>query len=234
MPDPLSSDNPQQLFDFLWATKYAHRQSEEAKREGEWMAESFIDASYTVAGEELRLMTPRDLCVLDGFESPFVTYRRVPDINDCCFIIWHLNTKNTGRGVMNAFRRGRCYGRLMKQSRDLAFTVAEIEAYCERAFVGLPKEAKPAEGESVALNQRAATVHFMAPLMVDVAGVIGPIDPASGRILADIPIARLMQYKKTIARDNRGEGEAESDLEKRRSDCLQEVHEILSARRAAV
>jgi hypothetical protein len=76
-------------------------------------------------------------------------------------------------------------------------------------------------------------VHFMAPLLVDVASVIGPIDPMSGRFLADIPIARLMQYKKTINRDKGQEEEVDAEYEKRQSDCLEEVNLIMAARRCA-
>ena len=218
----------------LWRTKYVHLVSEEAKRESEWLAESFIDSTYTVCGEELRLMTPRDLCVLDGFESPFVTYKELPTREDVAFFMWTMNAGNTGYGVFNAIRRGRCYARFTNEERDLALDVAEIELYLERAFVGLPKTPVKKEGEaSSVLPPKPLNVHFMAPLLVDVAAVIGPIDPMSGRYLADIPIPRLMQYKKTINRDKGHETEVDADDEKRRSDCLEEVNHIIAARRSA-
>lgn len=226
----LATANHSELFHFLWQTKYAPMLAQTGELERQWMAESFIDGTYTVCGEELRWMTPRDLCVLDGCESPFVCHQKIPEAEDVAFFVWHLSANNTGKGIGNAFRRGRCYGKLVARERDLAMDVAEVEEYCARALVCMP-EAKANDGHNGnALPPKPIDVHFLAYLMVEIAAVIGPIDPMSGRPLADIPLPRLMQYKSEIERRSGRSADNKTEADVMRSRCLEEVNNIVKAR----
>lgn len=229
--DPQTADAGT-LFNHLWATKYAAMLTAETSLESQWMAESFMDSTYTVCGEELRLMTPKDLCWLDGCESPFVVRQRIPDAADVAFFIWSLHARNTGSGVLNAFRRGRVHGRLMATGRDLAMDVAEIEEYCARVLVCLPSGGG-AGGETASgqLPPKPLDVHFLAPLLVEVSAVIGPIDPASGKCLGEIPVPRLFQYRREIDRRSGKGGDNSGEVESMRSRCLEEVNAIIANRR---
>jgi len=60
--DETATMNPTQLFNHLWTTKYAVEIADRMALEAQRKAESFVDATITVCGEEIRLMTPRICC----------------------------------------------------------------------------------------------------------------------------------------------------------------------------
>ena len=84
--------NPEQL----WADKYAKRFAEEHAREEARREQAFLDIPATVVGEEIRMMTPVDLLILNGVESPFVC--GAPDTaspGDVALFVWMLHVENT-------------------------------------------------------------------------------------------------------------------------------------------
>lgn len=212
------------LFQALWP-KYEGEVRENMLREMQHRDEAFIDVPRTVAGEEIRMLTPRDFLYLDGFDSPFARMGNLlPDEEDCFFFIWTLHTTNKGRGIANAFRRGRVRARVM--SRDVAETAAEIDLYLDSVFIDIDRKT-PTKRES-----RPSSVSFVTELIVDVASAMGPRDPFSGELLADVPIPRLLQYQRAVSRAEHGEKADYTAFDSARSRCLEEVNRILAERRA--
>lgn len=221
--------SPGQIFDHLWATKYAPEIAAVARREGERRTDAFADGvTYTVCGEEIRLMTPRDLLLLDGFENAFVC-ARTPDERDIVQFLWDLNATNDGtRSWANRWRKGRCAGRLSCRD-DFDADVSEIYGYLSRLWLDEPAgEAADMDGQSRA--RRPATTYCLAPLLVNVAGTLGATDPMSGLLLADTPIPRLLQYQRAAMERKTGEEEAGS-FDSFRSRCMEEVNQITAERR---
>src|SRR5688500_13198570 len=77
----------------LWASKYAARFAEEKDREEARRAQTFLDLPATVCGEDIRIMTPMDLLILNGIRSPFVCGGD-PRPGDIAVFLWFLNTQN--------------------------------------------------------------------------------------------------------------------------------------------
>jgi hypothetical protein len=229
-PD-LSTFGPGQLFDYLWGTKYAPEMAEAARRESERRADAFVDgATFNVCGEEIRLMTPRDLLMLDGFENAFVC-AAVPTPEDLQWFLWVLSVQNNGSPYSwrNRWRKGRCYARVALRE-DFEADAGEVYAYLDRLWLDEPAAAtKDEAGERKA--RKPATVYCLAPLLVNVAGSVGSVDPMSGQLLAHTPIPRLLQYQRAAIERKTGEQEATS-FDSQRSRCLEEVNNIMAARRA--
>jgi hypothetical protein len=219
-----------ELFNHLWQTKYAPEITDKLNREAQRRAESFANVPITVCGEELRLMTARDLLWLDGFENAFVTGAKIPTEEDVAFFLWTMNTKNTrGGGLMTSFRKGKLWGKFTGGNRDLAHDVAEIEEYCDRVFIGMEDQSQ--EQGVQQLEKKPAQVYFLAPLLINVAGSIGPRCPMDGELLADIPIPRLMQYAKAIRdKDPNNTNDETTAFDSQRSRCLEEVNQIFAER----
>jgi len=221
--DQLATLDAAGLFQALWP-KYEGEVRDTMLREMQHRDEAFIDVPRTVAGEEIRMLTPRDFLLLDGFDSPFSKMGNLlPNEDDCFFFVWTLHTANTGKGVLNAFRRGRVRARVM--SRDVAETAAEIDIYLDSVFIDIDRKT-PQKRES-----RPASISFVTELIVDVASAMGPRDPFSGALLADVPIPRLLQYQRAVARAEHGEKADYTAFDSARSRCLEEVNRILAERR---
>lgn len=223
--------NPGQIFDHLWATKYAPEIEAVARRETERRTDAFADGvTLTVCGEEIRLMTPRDLLLLDGFENAFVC-ARVPEEKDIVQFLWDLNATNDGtRSWRNRWRKGRCAGRLAVRD-DFDADVSEIYGYLSRLWLDEPAgDAAAMEGQPREMR-RPPTTYCLAPLMVNVAGTLGATDPMSGLLLADTPIPRLLQYQRAALERKTGEEDATS-FDSFRSRCMEEVNQITAERRS--
>ena len=217
---------PAQLFNHLWTTKYAAAIASRMELEAQRKAESFVDTALTVCGEEIRLMTPRDLLYLDGFENPFVTNKRLPDPIDCAFFIWTLSVKNRA-GLLNSRRQRAVYKNIAR--RDVAINVGEIEEYCSRVFIDVPPSAPKETSE-----RKPPGVYFLAGLLANLASDMGSIDPMSGELLADTPIPRLLQYVKSVRMHKDANEEDVTEFDSARNRCMEEVNLIMDARRAAV
>ncbi len=230
-PD-LSSFGPNELFGYLWHTKYGPMIAAIAAKENERRVDAFADgATFTVFGEELRLMTPRDLLMLDGFENAFVCATE-PTPADVHFLLWTLNLGNDGsRAWCNRWRKGRCFQRVNDRMHDFDEGVSEIYHYLDRLWLDTPADGEAADVEGGQREQRRpAGVYCLAPLMVNVAGTLGAVDPMSGLLLADTPIPRLLQYQRAASERKTGESAATS-FDSYRSKCLEEVNQIMQERR---
>ncbi len=222
---------PGELFGFLWHTKYAPEIAATLAAENERRADAFADGvTFTVCGEELRLMTPRDMLRLDGFENAFMT-SEVPTLEDLQFFLWTLNVLNDGsRSLRNHWRKGRAEQRVRERATWFEEDASEVYCYMDRLWLEAPADEPPgADGKQT--QKKPAGVYCLAPLMVNVAGVIGAIDPMSGMLLADTPIPRLLQYQRSAIERKTGEAAATS-FDSARSRCLEEVNNIMAARRA--
>ncbi len=220
-----------ELFGFLWHTKYAPAIAEKMAKENERRADAFADGvTFTVCGEELRLMTPRDMLMLDGFENAFMC-SNVPTLADLTFFLWTLSTQNDGaRSWRNAWRKGRLAQRVAQRSGWFDDDVSEVYHYMDRLWLEEPADEPPGlDGKKV--ERKPSGVYCLAPLMVNVAGTIGAVDPMSGSLLADVPIPRLLQYQRSALERKTGETAATS-FDSARSQCLEEVNNIMAERRA--
>jgi hypothetical protein len=207
-------------FDQLWSTDYAPRLAAARAAESARRSEAFLDTTLTVCGEEIRQMTPADLLMLDGFESPFVSGRPADATPaDVAFFLWQLHADNRP-GLLNAFRRGRLIGRL--RHLDLDDCRAQIVAYCARMFADLGgAEETPAAAASAAIEE-PPPVYFLATLMYSVATDIGHLDPHSGLLLSHTPLPRLIQYR-TAATEGHGR-KTYTDFHSLRVECQERVN----------
>jgi len=229
--DPLLTLPPAGLLDYLWQTKYAPEIAATVSLERQRRDESMVDGvTFSVGPDELRPMTTRDLGILDGFENPFVCPGPLPDHKDCAFFVWQLHAKNDGtNSLRNRWRKGRVQGRIAAL-RDVAPLVAEIEEYCDRIFFDMFTDDTAEKKSSDKAPPRGPNVHFIASLLTTVATEFGAIDPLSGKLLADIPIPRLLQYTKAIKRQQDGGKDDFSLIDSAKSRCLEEVNQIVAAR----
>ncbi len=222
-----------ELFQHLWNTEVVPQFNGRAEMEAQRRVDAFAEATLTVCGEELRMMTPRDLFVLDALENPLVS-GGLPDERHCAAFIWQLHADNDGTdGFLNRFRRGRVMQRILLRP-DVAMTVAEIEEYVDRMLLDSgPSDliAKPKE-EEAKQDRKPANTHFISPLLMNVAADIGHIDPMSGKLLGDTPLPRLLQYARDIQKmKNKGGADENQLVDALRMKLMERVNEIILARR---
>ena len=217
----IAAQGPEALMEHLWATKYLPQIQQEIADEQSKRSDAFYDAAtLTVLGEELRLMTPKDLVFLDGMGSPFIIGGSEPTVVDVIRFIWTLHADNDGTlGIRNAYRRGKVFSRVTRNYTDRA--AVEVFEYIDRIFIDLPDGADNKGGEA-----RPPTNHCIAPLLVKVAANIGPVDPMNGKTLGDTPIPRLIQYRRA-AEMNKGEKQY-GVVDSRRVQCLDEVNCLMA------
>lgn len=223
----------QELFAHLWNTEIVPRYNEQAKRDEERRVDAFAETTLTVCGEELRMMTPRDLFVLDACENPLVS-GGLPDESDCARFIWTLHASNDGSGgFVNRFRKGRIFQRIMSRP-DLAQTVAEIEEYVDRMLLDQSdreEEKTPEQIEQAKTERKQPNTHFISPLLMNVAADIGHCDPMTGALLGNTPLPRLIQYARDIQKA-KGNSSADGDrlVERLRQKCMDMVNATIANR----
>lgn len=211
------------MLDHLWATKYVPELNGKIQHEAERRADAFSDMPFTTFGEELRQMTPKDLVFLEGMDNPFVAGGPELTFGDSAFFLWHLNALNEPeRPLVNAFRRGKFKARISARAEEHGedVAIAEIFAYIDRIFIDLPSPDPKDKTDT-----KPPTVHCVAPLLIDVASVIGPRDPMNGKMLGDTPIPRLIQYRS--AAQQRGGGEKFTALDSANVACMAEANEVM-------
>jgi hypothetical protein len=229
--------NHGELFQHIWNTEIVPNYNERAKQATERRVDAFAETTITVCGEELRMMTPQDLFILDACENPLVA-GGLPVEEDCARFIWQLHRDNDGTtGIFNRFRRGRIFQRIMSRA-DVAETVAEIEEYVDRMLLDNGDDLEPKktaeEAEKEKSEKKPPNTHFISPLLMNVAADIGHCDPMTGQLLGNTPIPRLLQYARDI-RKLRGDDNAKGDklislLEQK---CMNKVNETIAARNAS-
>jgi hypothetical protein len=169
----------------LWATKYAQRHAEEIAAEDARREQAFLDLPLLVCGEPLRAMTPMDLLMLNGAESPLVCPGELR-AEDIALFVWVLHMDNDGR---NTFRTRRRKAKLMRRlaGRDYAEAVASCRDYIEEIFQDAPRGTTTEE-------KRPFGTCFLAPLVVNIALETG----WSQHEILTTPLPRLFQYQKAI------------------------------------
>lgn len=154
---------------------------EDARRE-----QSFLDLPVTVCGEELRQMTPRDLLILNGIESPFVCGGEV-DPMDLVIFLWFMNAKNDQSDSWFNIRRKR---KMMQRVALLMFddAVADCHEFVSATFQDTPNN------ESNGEEKRPIGTALIVPLIVRIAKETGW---DKDKIL-NTPLAQLFQFLKHI------------------------------------
>lgn len=176
----------------LWATKYAARHAEERALDEARREQAFLDVPYLVAGEPLRGMTPRDLLMLNGAESPFVCATEMTSAHVALFF-WVMHEDNNGSIGWRANRRRNA---LIRRLAPMGYDelVAAGRDYIEEIFMDAP------QGGGGDLNKRPLGTCFLAPLITGIALETG----WSQREIMDTPLPRLFQYTKALRARNQG------------------------------
>lgn len=213
-------------FHELWISKYLPKWREQLVRETEARGIAFLDTPHTVAGEELRALTPRDLLLLDGLGNPFTCGGDI-GAGDIGQFFWLLHVHNDpARPWRSAWRKGRMIGRLRKRNYDaIVDAVMEFLEIMLMDVGGAPS--KRAEGPQLHTS-------FLAPLLAGLAADMGGSDPASGLPLIESPLPRLLQYRKALdakklGKDFRDHAPSDAWL----VECNEEANQINAAERAA-
>lgn len=176
----------------LWQTKYAPRFVEARKNEDARREQAFLDLPLTVCGEELRQITPKDLLILNGIESPFVCGGEADPI-DVVVFLWYLNAKNDQSESWFNRRRKK---QMMKRVALLPF-VGSVQAcrdFVEATFQDTPN--KESSGE----EKRPIGTALIVPLIVRIAKETGWDKDK----IMQMPLAQLFQFLKHIRADAMG------------------------------
>lgn len=174
----------------LWAEKYAARFASAKQAEDDAREQAFIDDTFTVYGECLRCMTPKDLLHLQVGQSPIIYGHAEITPADAMMFLWKLNVKN--RGWFRSFKRSRMIKRVLgRRSVDpIPDCIIEITNYISTMFLDAPSggsdESKP------------FGACWLAPIMVRLSSKIGSIDPLNGIAWGDVPLPRVWQYLKAV------------------------------------
>lgn len=215
-------DAPLAVAHLLWRDKYAPELEQAIRDEQALRSDPFAEGvTFEVFGEELRLMTPRDLVNLDGNDNPFVSGGKMAK-EDVVFFLWQLHRDNHGKGIRHAWRQGRFNGRvgMRLEAEGIEAAQTEIDLYMRRVLFDLPEPEKKDPNKPEAPS---APVNCVAGLLVDVAALVGPTDPFSGALLGDTPIPRLVQYRRARLPAQKLTGA----LERARVLCMEETNEVL-------
>lgn len=176
----------------LWATKYAARHAEERAREEARREQAFLDLPYLVAGEPLRAMTPRDLLLLNGAESPFVCATEMTAGHVAMFF-WLMHRDNDGSESWRMRRKRAALIRRLKPRKYDDLVAAGMD-YVAEIFMDAP------QGSADSGSRRPLGTCFLAPLVMNIALETGW---AQDEIL-DTPLPRLFQYTKALRARNQG------------------------------
>lgn len=215
---------PMVSFEQVWRDEFEPMAKAAAQKESELRTEAFLDVPLTLCGEPVRQMTPADLVILDALANPFVAGLENGEAGelDCAGFIWQLHVDNNRTSSLgNLFRRAKLIRRLARLT--VAEKCVEIAGYCNRMFLDL-RSSDEGEGIGDELGNAPPPTYFLAPMLTSLCAEMGHIDPMSGAILADTPIPRLLQYSKSIRRQQSGENEY-SQFHSLRSQCLSVVNE---------
>lgn len=202
----------------LWAQKYARRHAEELAREEARREQAFLDLPCMVADEPLRALTPYDLLLLNGAESPFVCPGDMTAEHVALFF-WTLHIDNDRRDTWRNRRRqtatikriaAKRYDDLVNGGRD----------YIEEMFLDSPRGTTGAD-------RRPLGTCFLAPLVVNLALATG----WSQAEIMSTPLPRLFQYFKAIRAKNEGKEFVDSSpSDSITGEFLSELNAMLTAR----
>lgn len=209
----------------VWAAEFEPRHRAARQQREEQRTEAFLDVELTLAGEPVRQLTPHDMLLLDALGNPFIAGS--PDgtvaFIDCAGFIWQLHPANTHTSSLaNLWRRHRVLKRLARYST--AELAPQIVAYVDR-MLGAASDQSPPDGTGFAAHE--PRTYFLAPLLMNVAADIGHVDPLSGRLLAHVPVLRLIQYGRAICDAKQPQTSAADEaLVVERVRCAQRTNEL--------
>lgn len=171
-------------------------------------------------------MTPADMLHLDALDNPFIAGS--PDgtvsLVDCAAFLWQLAVENSQtNSLANLWRRRRFVQRVSR--REVEPMVHEITDFVDRMLMHEPvANPEPAKPNALAREPRT---YFLAPLLVNLAGDIGHLDPMSGQLLAFTPLPRLMQYLRAVE-DKKGGERTYTEFDSARNRCMDRVNQIVN------
>jgi hypothetical protein len=206
----------------LWNDNYAERFAALREREDQARAEAFVELPRMVAGEPLRLMTARDLHLLDGAANVYVCGGDpTADENaegHLAALLWQLHAQRPAfAGIRSAWFYGRFMGRLRRRSRSYIRSLEEVRDYLDFIFFDAPKNDDT--------DRRPFGGSFLVPLLGAVAAEFGSFDPVTGRPWGDVPLPQIFHWKKLVG--HRLLGRDFIDLnpsDKLRSEFLEELN----------
>jgi hypothetical protein len=205
----------------LWAEKYAQRFAEAKFKEDVAREEAFTETSHVVCGERLRVMTARDLLILQGIGSPLIYPRLKISPAHVLQFLWALHVDNVGNSWIRAYRRGKMIARVghIRRSEDpLSDAILEVSRYLGEIFMDAPMGSGG--------NERPIGACWLAPSMVRLASSIGPKEPFEGLHWGDVPLPRIWQYLKAVrGREEGSKFKDYSPSDKILSDWISEVNE---------
>lgn len=151
-----------------------------------------MEIPLVVCGEELRQMTPKDLLILNGIESPFVCGGEA-DALDVVIFLWFLNIKNDRTESWLNRRRKK---QMMKRVALLPFfeAVQSCRDFVEGTFQDTPNR------ESGGGQKRPIGTALIVPLIVRIAKETGWDKDK----IMQMPLAQLFQFLKHIRADVMG------------------------------
>lgn len=188
---------PSLTSDELWSTKYAAPFAAAREREERLRAEAFVELPRLVAGEPLRVMTARDLHLLDGAGNAFVC-GTVPTPGDIAVLLWQLHARRPPTpSLRGAWEYGRLMGRLRRKSAVYLSALEEIRDYLEFVFFDAPTS-------GAKMDRRAFGGSFVVPLLASLSAELGPVDPLTGRTWGSLPLPQIFQFQKFVARRQLG------------------------------
>jgi hypothetical protein len=222
----------QDLFDAVWQKEFEPAVREKRRALSERRTEAFLDVTLTLCGEEVRQMSVLDMLHLDALGNPFIAGSPDGTVQfiDAAGFVWQLAAENDQtNSLRNLFRRARFLRRLSK--RPLGALVPEISGFVDRMLLDPAKPQQEDAQQSAALKESPKT-HFLAPLITEVASHLGHIDPMSGRLLAHIPLPRLLQYRDCY-RDSQGE-KTYDEISSLRNRCIERCAQLRSQAQAVL
>lgn len=197
----------------LWAERYAARYAAEKYREDTAREEAFTRPVFTVCGERIRCMTPRDILILQGIGSPLVYSGHPISPAHIAQFLWCMHVENTC-----GFFANRARARMMKRLAGLEFSacMAEVGAFIGDMYMDAP-------GGVNNTDRKPLSACWLAAAMVRL-GKIAPHDPFDGSPWCDSPLPRIWQYIKAAAFLENAKAPNFSPSDRLMTDWMEEVN----------
>ncbi len=169
-------------------------QADEASRR----AEAFLEIGRPVAGVALRLLTPQDLLILDGFRSPFVCGDPAEATPEHLVAVLWLLRAHAPSGLLGRLFGYRLHRAQLRRRWRSAAQLEQDHAALNVWFGAMFADSGAPRTRDASERPAPVGVHFLAALLMDVGCELGAIDPSTGRPLVESPLPRLFQYQKIL------------------------------------
>lgn len=225
-------------FDEIWQKEFAPLLAAKRRKLAEHRTEAMLDVALTLCGEEVRQMSPHDMLHLDALGNPFICGSENGEVHfiDCVGFLWQLHVENNHTaGTLNLWRRAKMVRRVA--ALPLGEVIDALLAYVDRMLLdsggGKDDRSRDPSGDS-ALRIREDKTHFLAPLLVEIAGEIGHIDPMSGLLLAQTPLPRLKQYQLAALERKETAAKVYTEIDSLHNRCMERVNQLNAALRSQI